>query len=164
MSTHTTPRATIIVRGNTQFEPLPQFGWRCGMNSLRPDLVRHAAHPEFLAGLRRGRAQRKSGPGISDAMGLILGLPVLRAMRQQIHAAYAEAAEADRRLASSYRAAARGAGQVSSAGRDIGELRLSHADRAAESVAAYWAQHRRLSDAYEIEVNRLFSLRGLPRR
>lgn len=154
---HITARATV----NGQFEPLPMYGWRCGMYGLRPELPRHAEHPEFVAGVRMGRAQRQSRH-IPSALSVILSLPALVALRRRIQDAYGEAAEADRRLAAQYRAAARSTGQISAAGRDVGAVRLQRADESAACVADQWATHRHLSDEYAREVNRLCALRGLP--
>lgn len=158
---NTTKRAQTEFCGKLQFEPLPQYGWRCGMYSLRPELSRHATNPEFRDGLRRGRAQRQRR-GIAPSMALILGLPHLREMHSAIRAAYSDAADADRRLASAYRAAAGAAGQISSMGRDIGAVRLANADRDAADVSELWAEHRRLSDEYAAEINRMCRIRGLP--
>lgn len=36
----------IDTRG--QAEPLPMYGWRCGMYGLTPELTRHGQNPEFL--------------------------------------------------------------------------------------------------------------------
>ena len=156
-TTHTTTRATITVRGNSQFEPLPDYGWRCGFYSLRPELARHAAHPEFIAGLRRGRAQRKSN-SIPRATQLILGLPELVEQRRRIQSEYVDAAYRARLVAAQLRAAERNTGRMSSAGRDIGAVQRERAERDGAEV---WDEHRRLSDAYAAEVNRLCRLRGM---
>lgn len=143
-----------------QYEPLPAYGWRCGTYSLTPELARHAKHPEFLAGVRQGRAQRQQ-TGMPAAYGMILSLPHLRAMRKEIQEAFNDAAQAQKILDSRYRAAARGMGEISCIGRDVGERRLSDADRHAEDVTDLWATHRRLSDAYEAERSRLLAKRGM---
>lgn len=157
-TTQTTTRATITVRGNSQFEPLPDYGWRCGFYSLRPELARHAAHPEFIAGLRRGRAQRQRD-SIPRATQLILGLPALVEQRRRIQSAYGDAAYRTKLITAQLRAAERNTGRMSSAGRDIGAVQR---ERAEIDGAEVWSEHRRLSDAYHAEVNRRCRLRGLP--
>lgn len=145
-----------------QLEPLPFYGQRCGIRSLQPEQSRWLSHPEFLAGLRNGRAQRQHRCSVSNATALILGLPHLRAMRVRIQEVYGDAADADRRLAASYRAAARRSGEITCMGRDAGAVILGHADQVAEDVAEQWETHRRLSAEYAAEVNRLCRLRGQP--
>ena len=142
---HTTARATISVRGNAQLEPLPTYGWRCGFYSQRPAMERHATHPEFVAGVRSGRAQRQRDL-LPQSVRLILSLPHLVAMRRAVQAEYGDAADRDRLIASAMRAANRNDGRISSAGRD---------------AAGVWNEWRRLSAAYEAERARLIALRGV---
>lgn len=148
----------IDTRG--QAEPLPMYGWRCGMYSLTPELARHGQNPEFLQGLRRGRAQRQK-PGMPAAFGLILGLPHMRQMRMKIQSAYADACGAQRRLDAGYRAAARGMGKMSCLGRDMGGAMVSKSDAEASYVAELWEKYNKLSSAYETERRRLLALRGI---
>ena len=141
-----------------QYEPLPRYGWRCGFYSLTPELERHAKSPEFLDGLRRGRAQRQAS-STPASVALILGLPHLVEMRRAAREAYQDAAWAQRRLESSYRAASMSMGKISCMGRDIGETRLSKADEQYGEVKELWDRHQQLSDEYEVERSRLIAKR-----
>ncbi|MCB0682596.1 MAG: hypothetical protein KDC32_17075 [Saprospiraceae bacterium] len=155
-----TLRTTTRIPNGRDWEPLPQYGWRCGMYSLRPELDRHARNPEFIDGVRLGRAQRKAS-SMPAAYGMILRLPNMQAMRREIQAVFAEAAEAQRRVDAAYRAAARGMGHISSAGRDIGAVRTARADEQADDANLLWQKHRDLSDAYATERSRLLQKRGI---
>lgn len=159
-TTRTTERRALTVPGY-QFpllEPLPDYGWRCGMYSLRPASQRWASHPEFLSGLRRGRAQRQS-VALPGAVQTILGRADLIERRRQIQRAYSDAAYSAKLVSAGLRAAARNDGRISSTGRNIGAVQRERAMSAADGI---WDQHSRLSDAYAREVNRLCALRGMP--
>lgn len=135
---------------NSQLETMPMYGWRCGMFSLRAANSRHAANPEFVAGLRRGRLQRRARPDglVSTATARILTLPHMQRLRSGVHDAYAAAAQAANGLAAMERAIDRGA-----------RLRGQAAMR--ERVSSMWAHYWALSNQYESERQRLLFLRGL---
>jgi hypothetical protein len=164
-TSRTTRRQSITTSkpGCNDYETLLNYGLRCGRYSLRPDPSepdRWLKNPEFLRGLREGRALRQQ-PVWPRAYSLILGLPRLRAMRAEIQEVYRGWSEAARRLAASYRAAARSSGRVSSMGRDVGEVMHSRADAAAEQVDELQRQHAALAASYEAERARLMRLRGV---
>ena len=155
-TTHTTTRATITVRSNTQFEAMRQYGWRCGFYSMRPELSRHAMNADFLSGVRIGRTQRQS-TCLSHAAQIILDLPRLVEMRRAVQTAYGDAAHRDKAIAAWRRSASRNDGVMSSSGRDIGAVQRARAD---EDAVGVWDQWHSLSAAYESERARLMALRA----
>lgn len=132
---HTTPRRSRVFHGYKYplLETLPLYGWRCGYYSLRPELARYSENPEFRAGVRDGRAQRRATP-IADAARLILGLPKLVSMRRSVQRAYGDAA---------YRA------------------KLAQREHAWRDGVGAWDEWNRLSNEYQTERARLLRLRGV---
>jgi hypothetical protein len=157
---HQTIRKQI---GHGQYEPLPQYGWRCGFYSLTPELERHAKNPEFLTGLRRGRQQRCAiSPVYAQALGLILCRRELRELRANIQSVYGEAMEADRRSACFARAAVYAGGAVSCIGNSIGASRMTESDRIGDEAEQLWAEYGRLNQVYEQRVKGLCAVRRIP--
>lgn len=131
-------------------ETMPEYGWRCGLRSLRPELERHSGNQEFLTGLRRARRHRRDyvDETVHIARRRILALPALRAARAQINESYHHLAYAEKNLAAFERAIARG-----SVFHGVGAMR----DRVSEMRRA----HEQKTAAYWSERQRLFALRGV---
>jgi hypothetical protein len=149
--------------GKGQYEPLLDYGWRCGFYSLTPELERHAKNSEFLQGLRRGRLQRREIPPIhAQALALILSRPELRELRAKIQSVYSEAMEAGRRADRFARAAVYAGDVVSCTGRSVAGSRMNTSDSIADDAAELWREYERLNRAYEDRVNGLCAIRRIP--
>ncbi len=115
--------------------------------------------PEWQAFERRHDVIRER---YLPAYSAVLAQPEFRGMREGIQDAYNAAVHAGKLAADMQRAAIRGAGQISSAGRDIGAVRQGLADEMARDTDGEWAVYDDARRAYEFSLQQALVAAGVP--
>jgi len=153
---HTTTREML----NDQYEPLPMYGWRCGMYSLEPELQRHRDNGEFMSGLRSGRKQRLAVGG-TQGLANILSLPNLREMRRSLQHLYNDISYKSKLAASAARASIYSNNRVSCIGRSYADAYLDKSDTIYAEAEGLQQEYNNLQNEYRTELERLCELRGI---